>query len=445
MGTIQRIISNNSLFIRSYQCNLLGSPNIWNPKNKRYSQTHQGNQDEQEKFLPTISEVKKKFMAKMGLEPGFRTLKQTRSSLLEYLPASQDELPQRSIKDSFQCAMIPLSSSVSLQERYVSILGNVRFGRLMEDMDIFAAWVAMNYIHNPKQPENMPTPYVIVTVLVDHIAFTDFNPKPQLDIRVSGHVSHVGKSSIETTVWLEQEHLGEWHKITTAIFLMAARNANMTGGAPVNRLVPADEEEKIIIAKAELRKKRRQVEDKGSVLIQMPGPDEQQVVHNLFVSSLDLHNNQRVLPQGCAWMGDTKRSNIVFSHPENRNLHNKVFGGFLMRQALELAWIVGYFHSKHRPKLCHISDISFKKPVDVGSILSMTAQVIYTEQNFMQILVRAEVTNPFSGQTTTTNIFHYTYEAPDLVKPVMPNTYYEAMMYIDGRRHFQEVMGLKSL
>lgn len=70
------------------------------------------------------------------------------------------------------------------------------------------------------------------------------------DIRLSGYVSSVGHSSIETTVWLEQEQQGQWMKLTSAVFLMAARNTNISGSAPVNKLVPADEEEKLILAEA---------------------------------------------------------------------------------------------------------------------------------------------------------------------------------------------------
>lgn len=41
-------------------------------------------------------------------------------------------------------------------------------------------------------------------------------------------------------------------------------------------------------------------------------------------------------------MEDGVASNIIFSHPEDRNAHNTVFGGFLMRNALELSWILAY-------------------------------------------------------------------------------------------------------
>lgn len=42
----------------------------------------------------------------------------------------------------------------------------------------------------------------------------------------------------------------------------------------------------------------------------------------------------------------------------------------------------------------------------------------------MQIVVHAEVTSPFSGKQMTTNVFHYTYESPEYVQPVMPSTYH---------------------
>lgn len=40
-----------------------------------------------------------------------------------------------------------------------------------------SAWSAIKYIDNPKQQPEDPTPYVIVTVLVDQISFTDFVAK----------------------------------------------------------------------------------------------------------------------------------------------------------------------------------------------------------------------------------------------------------------------------
>lgn len=98
--------------------------------------------------------------------------------------------------------------------------------------------------------------------------------------------------------------------------------------------------------------------------------------------------------------------------------------------------------SKHRPKLEHISDISFHRPVKVSSFMKMHGHVIYTEMNYMQIVVIAEVFDASSGQHNTTNVFYYTFSDTDQVPEVIPKTYHEAMWFLDGRRHFNNVMGL---
>lgn len=74
----------------------------------------------------------------MGIVTGYHPVPKDRSFLLKYLPKSQEELPKRSMQDSFIAGLIPLSTDEKLQDKYVSLLGSVRVGRLLEDMDIFA-------------------------------------------------------------------------------------------------------------------------------------------------------------------------------------------------------------------------------------------------------------------------------------------------------------------
>lgn len=82
--------------------------------------------------------VRDKLVNIMGIESGYKPIPPSRSHLIQYLPSSQEELPPRSMKDSFMAALIPLSSDSVLQEKYITFLGHVRVGRLLEDMDIFA-------------------------------------------------------------------------------------------------------------------------------------------------------------------------------------------------------------------------------------------------------------------------------------------------------------------
>lgn len=74
--------------------------------------------------------------------------------------------------------------------------------------------------------------------------------------------------------------------------------------------------------------------------------------------------------------------------------------------------------------------------------MKMNGYLIYTEMNYMQIVVIAEVFDPSTGAHHTSNMFYYTYSILDRVPKVLPRTYHEAMWYLDGRRHFQNTMNL---
>lgn len=68
----------------------------------------------------------------------YTPLKKSREHLVEYEPKSLDELVPRSMKDSFTTAIIPLSTNSKVRQKYITFLNSIRFGRLMEDMDLFA-------------------------------------------------------------------------------------------------------------------------------------------------------------------------------------------------------------------------------------------------------------------------------------------------------------------
>ena len=62
-------------------------------------------------------------------------------------------------------------------------------------------------------------------------------------------------------------------------------------------------------------------------------------------------------------MEDAKLKNVMLCQPESRNVFNKLFGGFIMRQAFELAWANAYVYAgKRRPYILHMDDILFERP-----------------------------------------------------------------------------------
>lgn len=65
----------------------------------------------------------------------------SREHLLQYQP-KPEQLPARSMQDSYTSAILPLGKDEMSRERYINHVGAVRMGRLMEDMDMFAGTIA---------------------------------------------------------------------------------------------------------------------------------------------------------------------------------------------------------------------------------------------------------------------------------------------------------------
>ena len=99
-------------------------------------------------------------------------------------------------------------------------------------MDIFAVHLVFKHALIPTLPKDLASqsPFSIVTALVDRIVI-DGTLSPEADIKMSGHVTWVGRSSAESTLILEQQRDdGNWEKVTEASFVLVARDPLNTKG-----------------------------------------------------------------------------------------------------------------------------------------------------------------------------------------------------------------------
>ena len=95
------------------------------------------------------------------------------------------------------------------------IIPTNKLGRLLEDMDIFAVHLVFKHTLLPMIPDHIKqSPFSIVTALVDRI-FLHGKLNFDQDIKMSGHVTWVGRSSAESTLVLEQQRdNGTWERVT---------------------------------------------------------------------------------------------------------------------------------------------------------------------------------------------------------------------------------------
>lgn len=81
----------------------------------------------------------------------------------------------------------------------------------------------------------------------------------------------------------------------------------------------------------------------------------------------------------------------------------------------------------------------FLAPVEIGSILTFTGEVVYNEGKAVQVAVAADVINADirnpGKKVATTNVFHFTFvTAEPSPSKVVPFSYEETLRFIDGRR-----------
>ncbi|XP_075052683.1 acyl-coenzyme A thioesterase 9, mitochondrial isoform X2 [Mixophyes fleayi] len=391
--------------------------------------------------LPDMSEVRDKLREIVGVSTNWRDHVQAmeeRKTLQSLLANRQEDLPPRRMKDSYIEVMLPLGSQPQLREKYLNVYSNVRFGRILEDLDSLGVLIC--YTH-AKSESLRTSPLSIVTALVDKIDLRQQLISPDCDIKLTGHVSWVGKTSMEVKMHMLQLHGGVYSPVLEATFVMVARDPENRRPAFVNPLVPDGAEEEHLLKQGELNKHRRIEFSTASLLKMAPTAEERKTVHDMFLNTLDTKTvsfRSRVLPSNSVWMEDAKLKGLEICHPQQRNIFNRIFGGFLMRKAYELGWATACSYGGSRPYVVAVDDIMFQRPVEIGSLLFLSSQICYTENNYMQIRVHSEVSDPITREHHTTNIFHFTYmsDKDKEVPQIVPKTYGESMLYLDGKRHF---------
>ncbi|XP_028813257.1 acyl-coenzyme A thioesterase 9, mitochondrial isoform X2 [Denticeps clupeoides] len=392
---------------------------------------------------PDMTEVRNRLREIVGASTNWKDHKQAmaeRASLSSLLAQSQDELPVKIVQDSYTEVHLPLGSQPSLREKYLNYHNSVRFGRILEDLDSLAVLIC--YSHTRNEELNM-SPLSIVTALVDKIDMRKNIIYPDGDIKFTGNVTWVGKTSIEAKMHMSQYHNGAYSPVLDATFVMVARDPENKRAAFVNPLKPETPKEQQDFLQGEINKKRRVELSTGSLLKVAPTAEERTVIHRLFLNTLDpktVSFRSRVLPPNTVWMEDAKMKGLEICHPQERNIFNRIFGGFLMRKAYELGWANACAFGGCRPSLVAVDDIVFRKPVEIGSLLLLSSQVCYTQERFIQVRVHTEVLDPLTRQHDTTNVFHFTFNVDKEVPAVMPQSYGESMLYLDGKRHFDETM-----
>ena len=333
----------------------------------------------------------------------------------------------RKTADSEIEKIMPFSIDIELRDHYINFFGALRLGKLLEDLDLIAGKVAY------KHTDGWDRRLTIVTAACDRIDLLG-DLRIDFDLQFLASINWVGKSSLEVGIKISSKESKIWKRVARAYFIMVARKDGKA--ETVNSLEPVTFEDKRRFQQGKLRQQQRIEIDQTSYLLNTPTADESKVLHDIFLKIKT--GKLRGIP-----MRNSTRQLTLLMHPQSRNVHNNIFGGYLMREAFELAWNITYLFCKKRPQFVSMDHMYFYKPVEIGSIVSFTATVIYTFEKSLMVEVTSEVIHPKTGDTKVTNVCYFTFTAlnnfgvPQKVPMILPNTYEEGLKYLDGAKRFK--------
>lgn len=111
-----------------------------------------------------------------------------------------------------------------------------------------------------------------------------------------------------------------------------------------------------------------------------------------------------------------KQSSVVISQvmsPQDVNIAGNVHGGVVMKLIDNTAAVVALRHTQSNVVTASIDRLDFHYPVHVGDLLTLKASLNYVGRTSMEIGVRVEAENIFSGEINHTASAYLTFVSLD--------------------------------
>ncbi|GAV67126.1 hypothetical protein CFOL_v3_10635 [Cephalotus follicularis] len=330
---------------------------------------------------------------------------------------SQSELVAKTPSWSRTCILYNFSSDYILREQYRNPWNEIRTGKLVEDLDALAGTVSFKHCCSD---DGTTRPLLLVTASVDRMVLK----KPisvDIDLKITGAVTWVGRSSMEIQIEVTQSTKDLSDSVAlVANFTFVARDSKTGKSAPVNQISPETDQEKLLWEQAEERNKMRK--EKKAELKRNAGNDDGERLNALLAEGRIFCDMPALADRDSILIGDTCHENSLICQPQQRNIHGRIFGGFLMRKAFELAFSTTYAFAGAAPRFVEVDHVDFFKPVDVGNFLRLKSCVLYTEldnpvEPLINVEVIAHVTRPEFRSSEVSNKFYLTFTVrPEAMK-----------------------------
>ena len=118
----------------------------------------------------------------------------------------------------------------------------------------------------------------------------------------------------------------------------------------------------------------------------------------------------------------------VLMGPQDANVLGNVHGGHVMKLVDEAGALTCMRHSGQRVVTIAVDQMTFKHPIRIGDLITLTSEISYVGRTSMEVEVSVEAENPTTGESWHTNTAYLVYVAldedgkPVPVPPLEPET-----------------------
>eukprot|EP01116_Phalansterium_solitarium_P001825 TRINITY_DN11644_c0_g1_i1.p1 TRINITY_DN11644_c0_g1~~TRINITY_DN11644_c0_g1_i1.p1 ORF type:complete len:454 (-),score=128.72 TRINITY_DN11644_c0_g1_i1:179-1540(-) len=370
-----------------------------------------------------------------------------RADVLSGIALSDPSRP-RAPRESYVRKALEFRKSEKLKSVFANPFGGVRVGMVLEELDALAG--SIGYAHVLTRPldesllvkpesgapfQAFELPVIVVTASVNRIELYNLMELDS-DLIMEGCVAYAGRSSMEVNINVTSISDAGQKPVMNAVFTMVARDTSNRAHT-VPKVLPQTVDEQRLYQMLSDDVRNRKFQRESALSEKPPTSEERELIHHTYQDS------KRVAPgpeSPLSYIGDTRLESTVLMQPQYRNIHNKIFGGFFMKRAYELAWSSAYLFTGKKARFRAVDDVSFLAAGNIGDVSQFTSEIVYTDDKGIQVSVAADVLTPAPEEPngvrrTRTTTFHFTFVRPEgFTRRVVPFSYEDAMKFVHGRR-----------
>ena len=258
------------------------------------------------------------------------------------------------------------------------------------------------------------------------------------DLCLQARLNHVGRSSMEMGIRVTQPGDPLIH-VASCYITMVARLGTGDGAssAPLPPLEYVDAKEQLRSVQA---LKRREAYRRHLAAAEEPPSREE------FETLARLHREQEQPGFSGCLAGRLVSQSWERMYPSQENVPQKIFGGYVMRRAYELASICAELAAPDRTFLVAVNRINFPNPVRIGDTLCYTSRVVYAAQGLVSVETAIERRSLDRSVRALSNSCLFTFAnvgramQPLPIPPVYPSTYAEDARFLAARRQQAELL-----